>query len=848
LESAAPLDEMVDGAGGFRPHWRGLLGALADLGRATLAERAVLLDRFFADEGMTSLLANPATPEADVAAWRCDPVPLILPAAEFDALEDGLAQRATLLEAVLRDVYGPQALLAEGALPPALVHANPAFLRPCRNTAGPPAGPLLNLYAADLARAPDGRWRVLADRTASPSGIAHVLENRRALTRHMPEFLRSRELRQHGSFFEIWQDALQELAPGGDSPGGAPGVALLTTGHASPLWFEHVILSRELSCALVEGGDLTVRDGVLYLKTLRGLQRVDVLLRRQDGRTIDPLELESSMAHGIAGLLDAARGGAVKIVNDPGAGFAEAPGLAAFLPALARRLLGEELRLEGARTLWLGDAAARETLGRDFRGWLVRRAVDGTVPSVRPAALDAGARAELTRRILAAPRDYAVSEVLAASVAPCVGPHGLEPRPVVLRLFLVFDGTRWRALQGGLARVMAAPGSDETPAAALSKDVWIPAEDGAAIPGPRGVAVPALAIRRTSGDLPSRVADNFFWLGRYLERLESAARLLRSGASRLGRTTPAPRELAELRSLSACLVRAELLDAETAQAGVHGLGTRPLTHALLLAMREGGPVAGLVGKVARMTELLRDRLTGEMQRALQQGLRDLGLLLRPLPAAQEETQGLDHLTAASNGVLTFAATVAGLAAENMVRGGGRLFLDLGRRVERAQAIVAELARALDQPGAATQPARLEPGLRLALELRDSVITYRSRYLTALQAAPVLDLVLADEGNPRGLAFQLAAARDMLIDLDGDAASPLAAAAGQLLEEARAMVQEVADAAIQAEAATRLPPRLRAMEGAVAALSNRIARQYFTLLPAAHSLGPTAPGGRLRGAA
>jgi uncharacterized alpha-E superfamily protein len=362
------------------------------------------------------------------------------------------------------------------------------------------------------------------------------------------------------------------------------------------------------------------------------------------------------------------------------------------------------------------------------------------------------------------------------------------------------------------------------------------------------VAVPALAIRRTSGDLPSRVADNFFWLGRYLERLESAARLLRSGASRLGRTTPAPRELAELRSLSACLVRAELLDAETAQAGVHGLGTRPLTHALLLAMREGGPVAGLVGKVARMTELLRDRLTGEMQRALQQGLRDLGLLLRPLPAAQEETQGLDHLTAASNGVLTFAATVAGLAAENMVRGGGRLFLDLGRRVERAQAIVAELARALDQPGAATQPARLEPGLRLALELRDSVITYRSRYLTVLQAAPVLDLVLADEGNPRGLAFQLAAARDMLIDLDGDAASPLAAAAGQLLEEARAMVREVADAAIQAEAATRLPPRLRAMEGAVAALSNRISRQYFTLLPAAHSLGPTAPGGRLRGAA
>jgi uncharacterized circularly permuted ATP-grasp superfamily protein/uncharacterized alpha-E superfamily protein len=834
VEAGAPLDEMVDGAGGFRPHWRPLLGALADLGREALAERALLIDRFFADEGVTSLLAP--QDGAQAAAWRCDPVPLILPPAEFDALEAGLAQRATLLEAVLRDVYGPQRLLAEGALPPALIHANPAFLRPCRAPEGGRDGPLLHLYAADLVRAPDGDWRVVADRTASPTGLAHVLENRRALSRHMPEFVRSRELRRLGPFFDLWQDALQGLAPGGN-----PGIALLTTGHASPLWFEQVILSRELSCALVEGGDLSVRDGVLYLKTLRGLQRVDVLLRRQDGRTIDPLEIESSMAHGVAGLLDAARGGAVKIVNDPGTGCVEAPGIAAFLPRLAPRLIGEALRLAGARTLWLGEPEARALSKADYDHWLVRRAVDGTVRSIRPAALAPEARAALLARIAAAPQDYALSEVLRPSVAPCVGPEGLTPRPVMLRLFLVFDGIRWRALQGGLARVL-----DEAHGPAIAKDVWIPAEEGAAIQGLRGPAAAPLAIRRTAGELPSRVADNFFWLGRYLERLENAARLLRAGASRLGRATPTPRELAELRSLIACLVHAELLDAETAQGGVHGLGARALTRALLRAMREGGPVAGLLARVSHLAELLRDRLTGEMQLALHQGLRQLATQLRPVSRGRDEALGLERLIELGNAILSFAATVAGLAAENMVRGGGRLFLDLGRRVERAQAIAAEIARALDQPGAATQPARLEPGLRLALELRDSVITYRSRYLTALQAGPVLDLVLADEGNPRGLAFQLAAARDMLVDLDGDAASPLGLAAGQLLEEARAMVRNVA--AGQAEAALALPARLRAMEGAVAALSNRIARRYFALLPVAHSLGPAAPGGRLRGAA
>ncbi|WP_149539627.1 circularly permuted type 2 ATP-grasp protein [Siccirubricoccus phaeus] len=835
------LDEMVDGHGGFRPHWRPLLAALGQLGREVLTERAQQLDRAFAEEGMTSLLPGPVSAPA---AWRCDPIPLILDPAEFDSLAEGLAQRAALLERVLRDVYGPQHLLAEGALPPALVYANPAFLRACRHPAGH-AGPLLQSYAADLLRGPDGRWRVLADRTAAPSGIAHALENRRAMARHIPEFARVTELRRLLPFFDIWQDALQRLAPAEN-----PGVALLTPGHASPLWFEHVVLARELSCALVEGGDLTVRDGALYLKTLRGLQRVDVLLRRQDGRTIDPLEAEQNTLQGVAGLLDAARTGTVRIANDPGTGFAEAPALAAFLPALARRLLGEELRLPGAHTLWLGDPSARDQIGHGFDRWLVRSAVDGTVRSIRAGALSPADRHSLAQRILAAPGEYAVSEALDGSFTPCLSPEGLVPRPVMLRLFLVFDGQRWHALPGGLARTLAAPdpASGRRPRTALAKDVWVPAQDGLDILGPRSLSIAALPIRRGSGDLPSRVADNFFWLGRYLERLESAARLLRAGAARLARPSPTPREAVELKSLCACLARAELLDAETAQAGLAGIGTGALSRALLRAMREGGPVAGLLGQVSRLTELLRDRLTGEMHLALQRGLRQLRDALRGIAPARDAARELEQLDQTCALVLGFAATVAGLAAENMVRGGGRLFLDLGRRVERAQNVVAELARALDQPGAATQPARLEPGLRLALELRDSVITYRSRYLTVMQPAPVLDLVLADEGNPRGLAFQLRAARDTLADLAGEAESSLVTLAEQLLEETRDMVREVAASPAQAEAAIRLLPRLKAMEGAVAALSDRVSRRYFALLPAPQSLGHGSSTGRLRGAA
>jgi uncharacterized alpha-E superfamily protein len=342
-----------------------------------------------------------------------------------------------------------------------------------------------------------------------------------------------------------------------------------------------------------------------------------------------------------------------------------------------------------------------------------------------------------------------------------------------------------------------------------------------------------LAIRRASGDLPSRVADDFYWLGRYIERLEGSARLLRSVAGRLARPSPTARETAELSTLARCLVRADLLSAEAAA----GLGAGPLTEALLRAVGESGPLAGQFQRIADLAGLLRDRLTGEMQAAITSSLRGLQDRLRPAGAAG--SGGTGRLVAVADGILAFSATIAGLAAENMVRGGGRLFLDFGRRIERAQNIAAWVARALDQPGAAAQPARIEPGLRVALELCDSVITYRSRYLSLIQPAPVLDLVLADAGNPRGLAFQLAATRDMLAELEADGGGDPAALAGiaqRLAEEVQEMVRSVALAPAQAEAALALPPLLAALEGAVAALSDRVSGRYFALLPVAHSLG------------
>ncbi len=803
LPSATPaaLDEMVNGRGGVRPQWRGILGVLAGFDPGQLADRAHRLDRAAGEDGPS--------------AWRCDPVPLPIPADEFADLETGLRQRAALLEAVLADIYGPQTLLSSGALPSALVHANPGFLRACRTTPSAPQR-FLQSYAADLVRSPDGQWRVLADRTGGALGIGYARESRRLLARVLPELFRPTQVRQLRPFFEAWQDALARAATPGD--GRMPFVAMLTPGVDDPHWPEHLALSRDLGCALVQARDLTVRSGLVFLKTLRGLQQVDVLLRRVPGGTLDRLELSSSPGAGVTGLLDAARSGAVQILNHPGTAAVEAPAFAAFLPALCRRLLGETLSLATIPTLWLADAGARGTVSHHLKRWSVRPALDPVAPAVPLAGLSSGARRALEQAIAARPWNFTASTLVPPSLAPCNGPDGLSPRPVVLRLFLMHDGAGWRMMQGGLARVLD-PGEQVTealPPGALIKDVWVLRQDNQDIQGPGPARQPALAVQRSIGDVPSRVADDFFWLGRYVERLEAQARLGRAGLLRRTRGAPLPRELAEIKVLAACLVGTGLTAGE---------GQGNLDDTIRDGLQPQGLLTQELDSVAQLTEALRDRLTIETHAAFVHALR----------AARQDVQdaarsGLDGLVYAMAGLQRLSTTVAGVAAEGMVRGGGWLFLDLGRRIERAQQTAATLATVLDQ-----RPDRIDSALSMVLELCDSAITYRGRYMSVLQPAPVLDLVLSDTSNPRALVYQYAQAARLLEQAD-PSENDLARGAGDLLRRADALVGRVMQSGAPAAAAASLPPLLRSIASDTAVLSDRITRRFFALLPALQSVG------------
>ncbi|MSP03352.1 MAG: hypothetical protein EXR07_20265 [Acetobacteraceae bacterium] len=831
MTDSAPLDEMVDGASHVRPHWRGVFGTLFSLGHETLAERAELLERAFVDEGISAIL-----PGEQHVNWRCDPIPLILSAAEFASLETGLAQRARLLDAILADIHGAGTLVELGAIPPELVYGNPGFLRPLRiGGSDAVATRHLHIYAADLMRGPDGVWRVLADRTDQARGLAYALENRRNLARIVPEIFQHQQIEPLRPFMESTGEALRALAPGGEG-----GIALLSGGHTDPLWFEHVLLARELSIGLVEPGDLTVRGGIVYLKTLRGLERIGVLLRRQPGNRMDPLELAHSP--GPPGLLDAMRAGSVHIVNHPGSALAESPGLAEFLPAIARRLLGEDLLTPSQATLWLGDGANLRTVMRDLEGWVIRHATDGASVPVVPTHLTAGEREELAARVTAKPADYAAFMAPSPSVAPCSTASGLEARPVVLRMFLAHDGTAWRAMPGGLARALTDEDAiaGRLPRDAVSKDVWVLPDEAATTRYGPALDTRPMAIRRTAGDLPSRVADNFYWLGRNLERLEEAARLRRALIPRVTRPSASPRERADIELLSACLQAAGMSRAE--DTFDHGTASR--NAALLSTFRSDGAMRRQLARVANLSAQLRDRLTGEVHTILARSLHALTEAMRRLPA-DTDPRAVEHASALTTDILEFSAAIAGLAAENMVRGGGRLFFDFGRRMERAHAILEQLICLLEQPPGQVQPGRVEAGLQLALELRDSVITYRGRYLAVMQAAPALDLILADEGNPRGLAFQLLAMRDMLRQLTEEGDS-LLTIVDRALRDARVIVAEVLRAPNQMVAAARLTEKLTAIETLVGTVADRVSRRYFTLLPVARSLTLESDSGGLPG--
>jgi uncharacterized circularly permuted ATP-grasp superfamily protein/uncharacterized alpha-E superfamily protein len=804
-------DELLDAHGAVRPHWRPLVDRLADGGAGSIRRGVELARRLIVENGVTYNVY--ADPQGRDRPWVLDPLPLLLTAAEWREIELGVTQRARLLDALLADLYGPQRLLGEGLVPPELPFGHPNFLWPCHGLA-PAGGQWLHVYAVDISRSADGRWWALADRTQTPSGTGYALENRQIVTRIFPELVHELGVRSLAGFFV----ALRERLLGFAGEGEAPLAVVLTPGSFNETYFEHAYLARQLGLPLVEGHDLTVRGETVFLKTLGGLRRVHAILRRLDDDFCDPVELRGDSALGVPGLLAAVRAGSVIIANALGSGVLESAAWMGFMPAAAERLLGEPLRLPSVATWWCGERLALEYVLQHIDRLVIKPAFPNQhFEATFGRDLDLVARAELIERLRARPHAYVAQERLAFSQAPVWrsgGKQGLAARALGIRVYAIATPSGYRVMPGGLARI-AGDGADDIVSMQRgggSKDVWVlgpeikandapPPSEAAADPVP--AAPPRPQVRHD--ELPSRLAENLFWLGRYSERTEGKARLLRATLSARGNPPVWAAAMASCRSFGLLPRQGDSTPARA-------------NEAVLPALSETNPL-GLAADLQRLVwcaSQARSRLSAENWRAV-------GVLHREfqeaVAAAIEPREILDRL-------LLSVSALAGFALDDMTQDDGWRLLMLGRRLERLQFLAELLAQRL---AAGALPGQGE--LEWLLDIGDSTITYRTRYLASPQLGCTIDLLVYDQSNPRAIAFQWHEIEQSLLRI----AASLGGTPDDTLNEPVALVRGLELAALDGESSRALRARdslsaqLAALAAAAGLLSDRISLKHFSLI-------------------
>ena len=685
---------------------------------------------------------------------RVDPGPLILGAVEWAGLERALAQRATLLDLVLADLYGPRALVTRGLVPPQIVVGHPGFFAAA---AGIPTRGALLTTAADLGKDADGQWRVLADRTQRPLGAGYAMAIRRVIARALAPVHRATPLRRLRGYFDALRSGLLEL---GATASEAPRVVMLRSPEEEEAAFDEMFAATLLGFPVVVADDLALRGGRLWLTTTGRDEPVDVLVRRVDARRADPLDLAPGSDAGIPGLVEATRRGTVRVVNPVGAGVLENPALGAFLPAISRALLDEDLLLPSARTWWCGEDAGRRHAADHLDDIVL--APLASLPGrgrVFTAELTRDERAALWARVESEPWAWCAQEVLPPWDVELVGTPGTAARAGLLRTFTLTGVNGATVMPGGLARFAAQDDARRVPslADAVAKDVWVLDGDADRAEAPAGkrdrdrIEVAAATVGPVP--LPPRAAEDLYWFGRYVERAESTARLLLVADDLVEDHLTRPGTIGH----AAMVAMLGAVDAVTSvqryRGRTHGpdtavapVGDDPVRHLRDLVFEPGrhGSVRFSAARANQAASRVRELLSLDAWLVLSR-------LQRTLVPGNATDEDLPGVLAA---VIEACLALSGMSAEGLVRDASWAFHDAGRRVERAQETVRVLRRTL--PAASTRGASLVR--EATLRARESLLSYRRRRAEGGRSrtplATALELLLLDETNPRSVAYQL----------------------------------------------------------------------------------------------
>ncbi|WP_296490668.1 circularly permuted type 2 ATP-grasp protein [Rhodoferax sp.] len=768
------FDELRGKAAGLSDAWHQFFSTLDNDAVTDMDQRAVNLARQVRDNGITyNVYADENGPQRP---WSLDLFPLIVDPQSWQRIEAGVLQRMRLLERVMADVYGPQTLLHDGFLPPALVHAHPGYLRAMHGVK-PVGGRFLHIAAFDLARGPDGNWWVEAQRSQAPSGLGYLLENRLAISAQFPRAFQSLRVQRLASTYRALMDSLKAMSP----QGADAHLALLTPGPYNETYFEHAYLARYLGLTLVEGSDLLVRDECLFLKTLKGLVPVHGLLKRVDDQYLDPLELRADSTLGVPGLLQAIRAGNVLVANAPGSAFLESPALLGFLPALSRHLLGQQLSLPALPTWWCGERSAMEEALPRLNDCAIKPTYPGSVDqgsfeSVLGNRLTPREVDEWAGRIVRHAEEYTLQGYTPLSQMPtwqatgavAAGQAGkLLARSVMLRVFVVSDGAQgWRVLPGGLARVASA-GEEITSMqrGGSSADVWSMTRgevDHSTLLAPHLTPESLMQRKRM---ITSRAAENLFWLGRYTERAENAIRLARLTLECLHGEEQSSAPLLTWLSQMAVANTLVLPGVPSAlqaprvfeRSLIDGLGTTTGATSVGYYLRALKMVGSSVRErlsqehwriIIRCEEDLFARCAQQRQRADFSALQALQIL--------KDTS--DHM-----------AAITGAQTDRMTRDDGWRLLSIGRHIERLGFLSSALLRGLDTGSLLT-----DGGFDAMVELFDSAITFHAQFQQSRDMTALVDLLVIDRDNPRSISWIAHTLRGRLARLAGSEPNQLCA--------------------------------------------------------------------------
>ncbi len=733
------FDEAFDDSGELRPHWRSFADSFAAIGPAELQRRLNQAQRQISEDGITF---NPHDVGGNAARpWVLDPVPLVISHNEWEQMARGLEQRAQLADLILLDLFGPQTLLRERVVPPEVLFGNPRYY-PAYQSLVPNPKRHLHMYAVDLARASSGQWLVTSERSRSPFGLGYTLENRLITSRMLPVAFRQCQVRRLAPFFMTFRETLRELAQRYREN---PRIVIWTKGPKSRAYFEDAFLARYLGYTLVEGGDLAVRDNRVTLKTLGGLLPVEVLYRRVEDHTADPVELATDSEGGVSGLLEVIRSGRVAIANSLGSAIAESPIMLAFLPAICRSLLGQDLIMPSIATWWCGADETRRYVLSNIDNLLIRPAYRvADEPPLQPELMTKHERQQLIAQINAAPASFVAQERVVRSTAPVWQQGKLKPWALAMRAFMVAKQDGYEALPGGLARVTENDALLEhnMTSGEQSQDVWVLSDAPVEKVSLLSLMSSDVQLKRSGAELPSRAADNLFWLGRYVERAEQQARLARTTLQALTSEEISPSSEALLATcVESGFLRARDVPKTNDFAGVDVRLSKSLFDPTLV-----GSFRSTLCEAARVGAMVRDRIALDSLRVIMK----LEEMSRFDVNANDAT-AYDVVRVLDNSVMLLVA-FAGLASESMTRTQGWRFLDFGRRIERSLQIALSVRNLLPlKPTNRDETSALES----LLMIHDSIMTYRSRYLASLQVPIVLDLLITDDTNPRSLVHQLA---------------------------------------------------------------------------------------------